>query len=149
MAKEIAIRKVGITSLLGVTGLLDLIGLRPKDEIVATIEETHEFVELPEHGRQRIVTSLNLLGDTCLRANLLTKKVLAVSHDGDVIEIVSDNLSSVETIPFMSPNYNCVHLATLHEEQCWKIYIRKEGIEPLSAITAMSLGSRGRIQGRR
>ncbi len=132
MAKEIAIRKVGIISLLGLTGLLDFVGLRPKAETVATIEETHEFVDLPELGRQRIAVSLNLLGDTCLRANLLTKKVLAVSRSGDVVEIVSDNLSSVETIPFMSPNCNCAHLTTLHEEQCWKIYLRKEDAEPLS-----------------
>lgn len=149
MVKEIAIRKVGIISLLGLAGLLDFIGLRPIDKVAATTDDAHGIVDLPKLGRQRIAVSLNLLGDTCLRANLLTKKVLAVSRGGDVIEIVSDNLSSVETIPFMSPNYNCVHLVTLHEEQCWKLYLRKEEDEPLPAVPATIPGSRGKIKGRR
>ncbi len=88
--------------------------------------ETVKHVELPRHGRLEIALSLDFVGDSCLRTNLLTKKVLDHARPGDVVEIVSDNLSSVETIPFMLGNYNCVHLHTSREAQTWRIYVRKE-----------------------
>lgn len=84
-----------------------------------------DVATLPGWGEVRVTRSLNFLGDTCLRTNLLTKRALAYSEDGDVIEIITDNPSSAETIPFMSSNYNSLHLATVHAEQCWKIYLRK------------------------
>lgn len=82
-------------------------------------------VDLPEHGVLTIAASLDFIGDSCLRTNLLTKKALDQAVAGDVLEFVSDNLSSVETIPFMLVNYDCVHLATHQEQQCWKIYVQK------------------------
>ncbi|MHB8166281.1 MAG: hypothetical protein ACYDDT_05855 [Sulfuricella sp.] len=69
--------------------------------------------------------SLDFVGDNCLRTNLLTKLILDKAVAGAVFEISSDNLSAVETIPFMLPNRNCEHLATIHEPTCRKIYVRK------------------------
>jgi len=88
--------------------------------------ETAKRVELPRHGQVEIALSLDVVGDSCLRTNLLTKKVLDHARPGEVVEIVSDNLSSVETIPFMLANYRCVHLHTCREAQNWRIYVRKE-----------------------
>lgn len=82
-------------------------------------------VELPRLGTLHVDLSLDFTGDNCLRTNLVTKNALDRARDGAVIEIVSDNLSSVETIPFMLASHNCQHLATVHEQQCWKIYVRK------------------------
>lgn len=90
--------------------------------------ETVKRVELPRHGQLEIARSLDVVGDSCLRTNLLTKKVLDHARPGEVVEIVSDNLSSVETIPFMLANYRCVHLHTCREAQNWCIYIRKEPV---------------------
>lgn len=87
---------------------------------------TVKHVELPRHGRLEIALSLDFVGDNCLRTNLLTKKALDQAQPGEVVEIVSDNLSSVETIPFMVANYNCVHLCTRREAQAWRIYVRKD-----------------------
>jgi len=82
-------------------------------------------VDLPIHGLLWVDESLNFVGDNCLRTNLLTKLILDKAAAGAVFEISSDNLSAVETIPFMLPNCNCELLATIHEEACQKIYVRK------------------------
>lgn len=103
------------------TTFSDLFGRNGND----AVGDPSDVVTLPAVGPVRVAKSLNFLGDTCLRTNLLTKRALAYSEDGEVIEILTDNPSSSETIPFMSPNYNSVHLATVHSEQCWKIYLRK------------------------
>ena len=82
-------------------------------------------VELPGLGTLWVDESLDFVGDTCLRTNLLTKLMLDKAEAGAIFEIGSDNLSAVETIPFMLPNCNCEHLATLHEGACQRIYVRK------------------------
>jgi len=82
-------------------------------------------VDLPEHGTLTLEETLDFVGDNCLRTNLLTKMILDKAVAGEVFEIISDNLSAVETIPFMLPNCNCEHLATVHEPTCRKIYVRK------------------------
>ena len=82
-------------------------------------------VDLPRHGPVTVDVVLDFTGDSCLRTNLLVKKALERAHKDTVLEIASDNLSSVETIPFMLANYNCAHLVTLHQKTCWRIYVRK------------------------
>jgi len=82
-------------------------------------------VDVPGYGTLWVDESLNFVGDNCLRTNLLTKLVLDKAISGTVFEISSDNLSAIETIPFMLPNCNCEHLVTLHEETCQRIYVRK------------------------
>jgi TusA-related sulfurtransferase len=96
-------------------------------QLTRTRRSTVKRVELQRHGTLGVDISLEFIGDGCLRTNLLTKNALDRARAGEIIEIVSDNLSSVETIPFMLVNHNCVHLATMHDQQCWKIYIRKHG----------------------
>jgi TusA-related sulfurtransferase len=122
--KELAIQKSGLLALLGLYDIAEALGLRaPARTGQASV--TERSAEVPGHGRLTLRLSLDFMGDTCLRTNLVTKRALAEVPDGAVIEIVTDNLSSVETIPFMSPNYNGTHLATVHADSCWKIYIRK------------------------
>ncbi len=69
-------------------------------------------------------------GQTCLRTNLVTKRVLDAAGAGKVLEIISDNLSSVETIPFMLEGHGCEHLATVHHGDHWRIYARKRQPPP-------------------
>ena len=99
-------------------------------------------VELPRLGTMWVDETLDFVGDTCLRTNLLTKLTLEKAVAGMVFEIRSDNLSAVETIPFMLPNCNCEHLATLHDETCQKIYVRKRQSVP--TVAAPQSGSHGR-----
>jgi len=125
MIKDLTIRKSGFLAILEPGGFAEFLGLRtpePCDRITGVKEE---WVEISGYGCLYVTLSLNFLGDTCLRTNLLTKRALAEAADRDVIEIITDNLSSVETIPFMSPNYSGVHLATCQDAQCWRIYVQK------------------------
>lgn len=125
MFRELTIRKTGILGFLEPGVLAELLGLRTTEPSNQTSEVTEEWVEISGYGCLYVALTLNFVGDTCLRTNLLTKRALAEAGDGDVIEIITDNLSSIETIPFMSPNYNGVHLATCQDEQCWRIYVQK------------------------
>jgi TusA-related sulfurtransferase len=129
--KDLALRRLGeVGAAAALREFLGLIG-RPKDEASWTTR-ADELVEIPGHGQRKIAIALNFVGDTCLRINLVTKRALAYCMAGDVIEIVTDNLSSVETIPFMSPNYDFIHLATVQEQMCWKIYLGKTNADPFT-----------------
>ena len=86
-------------------------------------------VHVPGHGEVVADTCVDLTGETCLRTNLVTKRALDGAAPGSVVEIVSDNLSSVETIPFMLAGHGCTHLGTLHLEGTWKIYARKQSAD--------------------
>lgn len=100
-------------------------------------------VDLPGHGMLWVDQSLNFVGDNCLRTILRTKLVLDKAAAGAVFEISSDNLSAIETIPFMLPNCNCEPLATLCEPACRKIYVRK------CETPSLSTGPESRPRGRR
>lgn len=83
-------------------------------------------VSLRAIGPVTIDVACDFTGDTCLRTNLLTKMILDHCAAGSVAEIITDNVASVETIPFMLPGHGCVHLATIRTEAGWNIYVRKE-----------------------
>jgi len=118
--------KVGARGLLSIPLITEFFGAGAKDPQHAEIEKTNVLVTLPEHGQQRVTYSLNLLGETCLRIYLVTKKIINNARAGEVMEVVTDNLASIETIQFMAPTYDFVHLATLHDEGTWRLYLRKE-----------------------
>ena len=92
---------------------------------VVTLRAVTQAVSLPGYGTFMADASVDLTGATCLRTNLATKHALDAALPGQAIEIVSDNLSSVETIPFMLAGHGCEHVGTLHLEGTWKIYARK------------------------
>ena len=125
MVKELTIRKSGFLGILDSGSLAELLGLKASEPGKPMAGVKEEWVEISGYGCLYVTLSLNFIADTCLRTNLLTKRALAEAADGDVIEIITDNLSSVETIPFMSPNYNGLHLATCQDAQCWRIYVQK------------------------
>ena len=85
-----------------------------------------KVVTLHRIGTVGVAVARDCTGDTCLRTNLLAKMVLDHCPPGAVVEIATDNLASVETIPFMLPGHGCVHLATVRTGSGWKIYARKE-----------------------
>ena len=126
MARELTIRKARFLGVFEYGGIAELLGLRTAQPVSQKTELVvkEEWVEIAQYGCLYVTLSLNLIGDTCLRINLLTKRAFAEAMEGDIIEVVTDNLSSVETIPFMSPNYNGVHLATCQDAQCWRIYVQ-------------------------
>ncbi len=87
-------------------------------------------------GPQRVVTlsggqavnisaSIDCLGDSCPRPQLMTKKALKNANPNEVIEILIDNPSSMEAIPPMMGELNATHLETIKGKRRWEVYVRK------------------------
>ena len=72
-----------------------------------------------------IAASIDCLGDSCPRPQLMTKKALNNAASRDVIEILIDNPSSMEAIPPMLPELDATHLETRKSERRWEVYVRK------------------------
>ncbi|WP_372921350.1 sulfurtransferase TusA family protein [Roseovarius sp.] len=82
-------------------------------------------MELDGLGRVRVARSVNCIGDGCPKPQLLTLKALNQLPEGSVVELISDNPSAVETIPSMMMAAYGVHIATVRDHSCWKVYVRK------------------------
>lgn len=109
----------------GIFRPIGLVWVGVRHRLSLTLRVKLKQIELPRYGTLLVDDSLSFIGDNCLRTNLLTKLVLDKATAGMIFEISSDNLSAIETIPFMLPNCNCEHLATIHDSICIKIYVRK------------------------
>lgn len=90
--------------------------------------QTGESVYLPGHGMVQIYCRVACEGEGCPKPQLLTLKALNESPVGSVVEVVTDNLSVVETIPSMMDIYEGVHLGTIRGEENWRIYVRREPV---------------------
>lgn len=82
-------------------------------------------VQLPGHGDVPVACTIDCVGDPCPRPQLLTLKALNQIGDGEVIELISDNPATVETIPAMMLTVDGIHLGTLREEDLWRVFLRK------------------------
>lgn len=88
--------------------------------------EVAEAVELPGYGQVEVRCRVACQGEGCPKPQLLTLKALNESAEGTVVEVITDNLSAVETIPSMMDIYGGRHLATTREAGHWHIYVRRE-----------------------
>ena len=73
-----------------------------------------------------IAQSVDCLGDSCPRPQLMTKKAISQVAVGEVIQVLVDNPSSVEALPPMCDELNATHLDTVKDARCWRVYIRKD-----------------------
>ncbi len=80
---------------------------------------------LPDGTRVVVKQQVNCIGDSCPRPQLMTRKALAAAAQGDVIEVLIDNPTSMEAIPPMMPGLASTHLATVRADRCWRVYVRK------------------------
>lgn len=83
-------------------------------------------VELPGYGIIEVGCRVACEGEGCPRPQLLTLKALNDNPKGVVIEVVTDNLSVVETIPSMMDIYEGKHLGTVQGEGNWHIYVCRD-----------------------
>lgn len=90
-----------------------------------SITEAKRQIELPGQGAVMVARSVDCMGAVCPRPQLLTMKMIDELNEGDVIEVISDNPSSVETIPSLAMVLCSSHLATVRDQEGWRIYIRK------------------------
>lgn len=73
----------------------------------------------------RIAQTVDCIGDSCPRPQLMTKKAVSALGEGGVVEVLVDNPTSMEALPPMCAELAATHLATLKEARGWKVYIRK------------------------
>lgn len=79
-----------------------------------------------EDGRTVEATdSVDCLGDSCPRPQLLTKKALAQAAPGDIIEVKIDNPTSLEAVIAMIPDFSGSHLGTIKGNRGWQVVIQK------------------------
>lgn len=76
-------------------------------------------------GELRVHVTIDCYGAVCPRPQLLTMKAIDQMRDGEVLELLIDNPSTVEAIPAMGLTLGSTHLATVRDEQGWRIYVRK------------------------
>lgn len=93
-----------------------------------SVTQERRVVELPGLGAVQVARSADCLGAVCPRPQLLTMQTLEEMAEGEVLELRSDNPTSVETIPSLAMVLCSSHLATVRDEEEWRIYIRK-GLE--------------------
>jgi tRNA 2-thiouridine synthesizing protein A len=85
-----------------------------------------EVVHLEGGAAYRIARSIDCLGDSCPRPQLMTKKGLSEVGPKDIIEVLVDNPSSVEALPPMCDGLGATHLETIKQGAFWRVFIRKD-----------------------
>ncbi|MBC8258253.1 MAG: sulfurtransferase TusA family protein [SAR324 cluster bacterium] len=83
-------------------------------------------VTLSDGTAYQIAQQIDCIGDSCPRPQMMTKKAINSAATNDVVEIIIDNPSSMEAVPPMAPQIGATHLETVTDDNCWKIYLRKD-----------------------
>ena len=68
---------------------------------------------------------VDVLGDSCPRPQLMTKKALGEAASGAVIEVRVDNPTSMEALPTVVGSVGGTHLATVKADRHWRVFVRK------------------------
>jgi tRNA 2-thiouridine synthesizing protein A len=100
---------------------MGLFGGKKKEQDVAAGTAT-----LSDGTTITLARSIDCIGDSCPRPQLMTKKAVGEIGSGEVVEVLVDNPSSVEALPPMCDEMGAVHLETIQAPRCWKVYIRKD-----------------------
>lgn len=82
-------------------------------------------VTLEDGSTHEVDKVVDALGDSCPRPQLKTRKALAESSAGTVIEVRIDNPTSMEAIPPMMPEVNGTHLGTVKSGRYWSVVVRR------------------------
>lgn len=98
---------------------------RKKDSAKDT-EPGNDSVTLDD-GRSFIVTAtVDCIGDSCPRPQLMTKKAMTGAESGAIIEVKIDNPTSMEAIPPLMPELGGTHLGTVKAERHWRVIVQKQ-----------------------
>ena len=102
---------------------MGLFGKKKSDEPAAASAAT-TIVTL-DGGTYVVNKIVDVLGDSCPRPQLMTKKALGKAAPGEVIEVMVDNSTSMEALPPLAPEFNGTYLGTLKEDRCWRVFLRR------------------------
>lgn len=82
-------------------------------------------VDIPGLGDTRVSITIDCIGASCPRPQMLAIKALQQVEEGEIIEMISDNPSSVESLGSLMEVINSTHVATIKDSTQWRIYLRK------------------------
>lgn len=100
-------------------------GFFSKKSKAEEVVQSHD-VTLSDGNAYTVVKTVDCIGDSCPRPQLMTKKAIGDVGVSEVIEVMVDNPSSMEALPPMCDELSATHLETVKDERCWKVYIRKD-----------------------
>lgn len=98
---------------------------RRKQPRVSAVTRVDRNTTLEGYGALLVHVHIDCLGAVCPRPQLLTMRALDHMENGEVLELLVDNPASAEAIPAMDMTLGSTHLITIHDEGCWRIYVRK------------------------
>ncbi len=84
-------------------------------------------VTLPTIGDVNVAIHVDCRGATCPRPQMLAMKAFCCLAAGEVMEIFSDNPSSVESMQALALVLNAKFLARVHDNGAWRVYLAKDG----------------------
>lgn len=99
---------------------MGLFGKKSKSEPTETKQVT-----LEDGTIVAISATVDCIGDSCPRPQLMTKAALGKANSGETIEVKIDNPTSMEAIPPMMPDLRASHLATIRKDRHWQLLLRK------------------------
>jgi len=82
------------------------------------------LVEVPGAGQVWVAKTIDCIGESCLRPQLLTIKALDQLREGEILELQFDNPGSVEGIHALITVLEVSHLGTVKKDGYWSVYIR-------------------------
>ncbi len=83
------------------------------------------MVKLADGEIVRVTHSVDCMDTACPRPQMAAMSMLETMKNGDVLELITDNPTAIETVPALVMVSYGQHLATLHTDDGWCIYIRK------------------------
>ncbi len=83
-------------------------------------------IQLADGNQISISRTADCVGASCPRPQMVTMHTLEEMQKGEILELVSDNPTTVETIPALAMVLYCKHLATVQDDDGWRIYIQKD-----------------------
>lgn len=83
-------------------------------------------VQLSDGSEVSLACTVDCIGDSCPRPQLMTRKAVGSAGSGDVIAVLIDNPTSMEAIPPMCPEIGATHLETLRQDRRWQVLVRKD-----------------------
>ncbi len=98
---------------------------RRAQQRASAVKRVERSVFVHGYGSLTVHVHIDCLGAVCPRPQLLTMRALDHMEEGEVLELVVDNPGSAEAIPGMDMTLGSTHLVTLHEDSCWRIFVRK------------------------
>ena len=72
-----------------------------------------------------VTKTIDCLGFSCPRPQLMTKGAMNDAKSGDIIKIVIDNPTSMESLASMQSELSSTHLGTVFSDQSWKVLLQK------------------------